>query len=166
MSKSSRRQTLRPPIECHIKGLYFRFGPCVQSLGAIYAAGSRGSTCPSILPTLASPSLDPGGEFSKSAARLSRIQKVWFYYDSDYCIGLRLFYAFGNSDVVGRIQGEYSHELILTHSNPICRIWLIHEGGRLKELGFETECNKELREGSHPITESTVCRQTCVLNIY
>lgn len=73
---------------------------------------------------------------------------------------------FGNSDVLGRIQGDYSHELILTPGSPICQIWLVHKGGRLKELGFETECSKELKEGSHRITESTVSKQTSILDRY
>lgn len=78
---------------------------------------------------------------------------------------------FGNSDVIGRVQGDhsYSHELTFTPGNPICQIWLIHEEGRVKEVGFETEYSKDLRrEGSHQITDSTVCRQTsfCIKHTY
>ena len=51
------------------------------------------------------PVIDPGSELPGSAARLFRVQKAWFYHDSDHCIGLRLFHPFGNSTSLEEPQG-------------------------------------------------------------
>lgn len=157
-------KTLRPPRGHYIKGFYLRMGPLhVQSFGAIYAAGSSGCVCPSIPPLLSidqvyETSVQGSWRIFESYARLRGIQKIWFYYESDRCTGLRLFYVFGYSEVVGRIRGQYSRELLLPQNEPIERSFVLYEGEKLKNIEFNPRAENFQGTGElYMLTEDMVC---------
>lgn len=139
-------------------------GLCIESFGAIYAPGSRGSVCPSILPTPIIPEINLGYDeqithLFKTRARLSEIKKIWVYYESDHCIGLRLFYRFNFSEVVGRIlQGLDYREIVLCGDDTISRIWITIEDERLRNIEFDIGDEKQSGKSGelYDITESTV----------
>lgn len=130
-------------------------GHAIESFGAIYTAGSRGSICHSIQPVLSMPMIDPPYEREnnfhvESCARLSAISKILFYYETGHCTGLRFVYHSGTSEVVGRIQGNHSHEIALSNGATIRRIWLVYRKDKkdrqLENINFETDNTVHLRE--------------------
>jgi hypothetical protein len=156
---------LRPPDGCHMRGFYFRMGPLcsIESLGAFYADGALGTGCPSIQRVLQMPRIDPAHAhehaiYFESCARLSDVQKVLFYYETDHCTGLRLFYFSGYSEVVGRVQSHHSEELTLSDGNALRRIRVIYENQHLKDVKFETDQTEGFsKDDVYDITETTVC---------
>lgn len=134
----------------------------IESLGVVCAAGARGSACPLNLPMLAMPTISSdygqgNGQFYESCARFSGISKIRFYYDSNHCTGLELFYSFGGREVVGQIQGHYSYQFIVTNGKTIRRVHFTYEGNKLKNLSFRTEGTRDLLEKGYSVTDRTVC---------
>ncbi|RJE18542.1 hypothetical protein PHISCL_09124 [Aspergillus sclerotialis] len=149
----------RPMEGFHIKCLYFRMGTmAIESLGVIYAPGVHGSACPVDLPMLAAPRISwDYDQFYESCARLSDVSKVRFYYDSDRCTGLELFYSFGGREVLGRLQSHYSNQITVANGKKIRGVHFIYEANKLKNLSFETEGTKALPSGAYNVTGRTVC---------
>ncbi|OJJ45687.1 hypothetical protein ASPZODRAFT_509932 [Penicilliopsis zonata CBS 506.65] len=153
-------RTLRSPKNCHIKGLYFRVGKLsIESLGAIYAYNSYQPTYhsfhPPPVPRIKLKTDEVSPESMETCASLWNIQKVRFYYIMGYCTGLWLFYRSGNSEVVGRINEDYSHELILVDDDSLHQIWLTQAEGKIEEIGFSTDSHMDLEKNNYDITIST-----------
>ena len=127
--------------------------------------GSRGTDCPNIQPILRMPALglpyeEESAHFFESCARLSGVQKIRLYSEAGRCTGLQLFHLCGSSEVLGQIQGTYSHELILPHGDIIRWIQIVLRDEQLKHIEFGT-ANKEttsLEEGELiNVDEHAVC---------
>lgn len=135
----------------------------IESLGLIFASGLRGSAHQCIIPPPKMPEMDPEYEFwhagmFESCAWLSGVQKIWLYFDTNRCTGLRLFYRFNNSEVIGQTQGEFSREVAFSDEEQICRIWIVQGGRTVENIEFETDAtgNKDRKGKSYEIANSTV----------
>lgn len=152
------------PLTGHsIAGFYFQSR--VNAFGIIYAPKSR-SLYSSLLPKINKVPEIPLElglrcfHVFSSFARFSMVHKIHVYYDSTWCIGMRIFYSSGSFECVGRGYGDNFQSFIISPDISTYHAWVqvAERYSRIQRIDFSVGSSEPPCETAErfEITDNTV----------